>query len=258
MRAMIFSDYHTHTVFSHGTGTCEQNVLAAIERGLSRVTISEHGPAHIFYGVRGERLRTLRREVDSLACRYANDIEVLFGLECNLTDYGECDAPEDASAICDVLLLAYHKGVRHKSPFMRRLSAEAFKLSKNDPVETANALLEAAEKHRITAFSHPGLYVKSDIATLAKGAAELSVLLEINSARVTMSAEELKQAEALGANFLIGSDAHKPKNVGNFTLGLNAAREAGVIDSVLNYVPDMPELIILPGDETVANVETGF
>ena len=130
---------------------------------------------------------------------------------------------------------------------MRRLSAEAFKLSKNDPVETANALLEAAEKYRITAFSHPGLYVKSDIATLAKGAAELSVLLEINSARVTMSTEELKQAEALGANFLIGSDAHKPKNVGNFTLGLNAAFEAGVIDSVLNYVPDMPQPIFLPG-----------
>lgn len=243
---MIFSDYHTHTVYSHGAGTCEQNVLAAIERGLSRIAISEHGPAHLFFGVRNERLRSLRREVDALACRYANDIEVLFGLECNLTGYGACDAPADAPAICDVLLLAFHKGVRLKGPFMRRLGAEAFGLKKNDPVETANALLEAAEKYRVTALAHPGLYVKSDIHTLAKGAAELGVLLEINSSRITMSREELKKAGELGASFLINSDAHKPGDVGNFALGLNAAREAGVIDSVLNYVPDMPELILLP------------
>ena len=244
---MIFSDYHTHTVYSHGTGSCEQNVLAAIERGLSRIAISEHGPAHLFYGVRNERLRALRREVDSLACRYANDIEVLLGLECNLTDFGECDAPDDAPAMCDVLLLAFHKGVLLKSPFMRRLGGEAFGLTKNDPIKTAQALLDAAEKYRITAFSHPGLYVKSDIATLAKGAAELGVLLEINGARVTMSKEELQLANELGANFLIGSDAHKPKNVGNFTLALDAAREAGVIDGVLNYVPDLPAPIFLPG-----------
>lgn len=251
---MVFSDYHTHTIYSHGKGTCEENVLAAIERGLSRIAIAEHGPAHIFYGVKGERLRALRREVDTLACRYANDIEVLLGLECNLTDYGLCDAPEDAPAICDVMLLAYHKGVRHKSSFMRRLGSEALGLSKNDPVETANALLEAAQTYRITAFSHPGLYVKSDIPTLAKGAGELGVLLEINAARVTMSKEELRCASACGASFLLGSDAHKPQNVGNFTLGLAAAREAGVIDSVLNYVPDIPELIILPGMDVSVGV----
>lgn len=255
---MVFSDYHTHTVYSHGAGSCEQNVLAAIERGLSRVAISEHGPAHLFYGVRNERLRKLRREVDELACRYANDIEVLFGLECNLTDYGACDAPGDAPAICDVLLLAFHRGVRLKSPFMRRLGAEALGLHKNDPVETANALLRAAEKYRITALSHPGLYVKCDIPTLAKGAAELGILLEINASRVTMSREELIKAEELGASFLINSDAHKPKDVGDFASALNAAREAGVIDSVLNYVPDMPELILLPDTAVVSAPGAGF
>jgi len=232
---MIETDYHTHTLYSHGKGTPEQNVLAAIERGLKRIAISEHGPAHAFYGVRGERLKALRRDVDRLACVYANDIEVLFGLECNLTGFGQCDAPEDAAAMCDVLLLAYHRGVFKKGPFMRRLFLEAAGLKQNAPRETALALLDAAEKHRVTIFSHPSLYVRSDIKTLAQGAAQLGVLLEINAARVTMTDDELRLAASLGASFVINSDAHKPQDVGNFTLALEAAKRAGVLGHVMNY-----------------------
>ena len=87
------ADYHTHTNYSHGKGTPEENVLAAIEKGLRRIAISEHAGAHLFYGVRGTRLARLRREVDALARRYANEIEVLMGLECNLMAAGKCDAP---------------------------------------------------------------------------------------------------------------------------------------------------------------------
>ena len=64
---MLFADYHTHTCFSHGTGTPEENVQAALQRGLCAIAISEHGPAHMFYGVRKEKLLALRREVDRLA-----------------------------------------------------------------------------------------------------------------------------------------------------------------------------------------------
>ena len=90
---IITADYHTHTNYSHGKGTPEENVLAAIEKGLRRIAISEHAGAHLFYGVRGTRLARLRREVDALARRYANEIEVLMGLECNLMAAGKCDAP---------------------------------------------------------------------------------------------------------------------------------------------------------------------
>ena len=51
---IITADYHTHTNYSHGKGTPEENVLAAIEKGLRRIAISEHAGAHLFYGVRGK------------------------------------------------------------------------------------------------------------------------------------------------------------------------------------------------------------
>ncbi|MEA4971157.1 MAG: PHP domain-containing protein [Candidatus Pelethousia sp.] len=233
---MVFADYHTHTVFSHGTGTPEQNVQAAIQRGLCAVAISEHGPGHLFYGVRGAKLLALRREVDRLAAKYAGQIEVLMGIECNLTGFGRCDLPADPRLPpFDVILLAYHKGVCPRDGLGLACSREAMVGGKANPVRTAEALLAAAEKYAISMFSHPGLYVAADIPTLARGAGELGVLLELNSARVTMTAEQIRQAAAAGASFVIGSDAHSPARVGDFELGLNAAREAGVLGQVANW-----------------------
>ena len=233
---MVFADYHTHTFFSHGTGTPEENVKAAIERGLDAVAISEHGPGHLFYGVRGQRLLALRREVDRLAEKYAGQIRVLMGMECNLTGFGACDLPQGKDIPpFDVTLLAYHKGVFPRDGFCFSRTLEALRLGKSAPVPTAEALLAAAERYHITMFSHPGLYVAADIPTLARGARELGVLLELNAARVTLSQEEIQQAAALGASFVIGSDAHSPHRVGDFQLGIEAARAAGVLGSVTNW-----------------------
>ena len=232
---IITADYHTHTNFSHGKGTPEENVLAAISKGLKRIAISEHAPAHLLYGVRGEKLLRLRREVDSLARRYANDIEVLMGLECNLISDGMCDVPENADlAPFDVLLLGYHKGVWPKDGAVRGAFFESMHLGHGDPVQVANALLNTAEKYKIHVLSHPCEYVQADIPTLAKGAAQLGVLLEINASHVSMSVPQLKEAAKYGARFVIGSDAHIPGRVGDFAAAIRAAQEAEVEDLVVN------------------------
>ena len=231
---MIIADYHTHTRYSHGKGTPEQNVQAAIACGLRRVAISEHGPAHMFFGVRGEKLRALRREVDDLARRYAGDIEVLMGMECNLTAFGRCDAPKDRSMF-DVLLLGFHKGIMPLDRCVARCSMEALGLARPNPVQTAKALLAAGETYHIDIFAHPSLYTAADIGTLATGARELGIALEINGARVTMRDDQLRTTKEKGAKLIIGSDAHTPQRVGDFSLALAAAERAGVLDCVENW-----------------------
>ena len=148
---IITADYHTHTNYSHGKGTPEENVLAAIEKGLRRIAISEHAGAHLFYGVRGNRLARLRREVDALARRYANEIEVLMGLECNLMAAGKCDAPLPGCADIpcgadlapfDVLLLGYHKGVWPEDAATRGAFRESFGLGHANPVKVPKRCLK--------------------------------------------------------------------------------------------------------------------
>lgn len=239
---IVTADYHTHTNYSHGKGTPEENVLAAVEKGLRRIAISEHSGAHLFYGVRGGRLLQLRREVDALARRYANEIEVLMGLECNLIAVGKCDAPLPGAAIpegadlapFDVLLLGYHKGVWPEDKATRGAFRESFGLGKADPVRVAEALLETADRYRIGMLSHPCEYVQADIPTLARGAAELGILLEINASHVSMTSSQLHEAASYGAKFVIGSDAHTPARVGDFARAIAAAEGAGVENLVVN------------------------
>lgn len=231
---MISRDYHTHTFYSHGKGTPEENVLAAVSLGMDAVAISEHGPGHMFFGVRDEKLKKLRDEVDRLACRYAYQIQVLMGIECNLTGFGKCDMPQDMINMFDVRLLAFHKGAPAADGFGFRRNMESLHLWPAEPEKTALALLEAGEKYKIDIFAHPGLYVKSHIPTLAEGAKELGIKLEINGARTTMTAVQMQQAARAGAQLIIGSDAHSPDRVGDDSLAYAAAKEAGVLSSVVN------------------------
>ena len=57
----VFADYHTHTVYSHGKNTVEENVVAAINANLKKIAISEHASSHLLYGVRGTRLFAIKK-----------------------------------------------------------------------------------------------------------------------------------------------------------------------------------------------------
>ncbi|MDO4568627.1 MAG: PHP domain-containing protein [Clostridia bacterium] len=230
---MLLSDLHTHTTFSHGKGSPQDNVLAALRLGLKQVAICEHASAHAFYGVRGARLAQLKAEVDALKLKYAGQIDVLFGLECNLTGFGKSDVPADPE-FCDVLALGFHKGSVAANWSGVRLALQVMGIGRN-PTYNADAIAACARKTRLTFISHPSLYIPMDIAVLAEMSAELGVHLEINGSRVTLTERELRLAKSMGATFIINSDAHSPQRVGDVERAVRAAREADVLDRVVNY-----------------------
>lgn len=229
----VFADYHTHTFYSHGKGSPRDNVLAALERGLEAVAVSEHGPGHLTFGVRGKKLNALCAELDSLRREFAGRIEVLKGLELNVTGFGKTDCPADRGAF-DVVILGYHKGVPPVNRTALKVWGESIFRIKNDPHKNAEAILAAAESCRADVISHPNLYLKVDVPYMAKCCRELGILLEVNSSRVTLSAEELRLISREGCGLVIGSDAHSPERVGDFRLASEAVTEAGVWESVRN------------------------
>ena len=68
-------DWHTHTVYSHGKGTIEENVIEARRKGLESIAITDHGPGHFGYGFRRKDVPKMRAEIDALNEKY-DDIKI--------------------------------------------------------------------------------------------------------------------------------------------------------------------------------------
>lgn len=227
----ITADYHTHTVFSHGKGTIEENVLAAIQKGLKAIAITDHSPGHMLYGIR--KVTPMLEEIQRVRKAYAGRIEVLVGLEGDLCSLdGTTDLPLEKGRY-DLFILGYHRAARMawrdsiwfsvRNGFLATSGSREYRAQYN-----ALAYARAMERYPVDIIAHPGLYIPLDIGILAKAATEHGVALEINGTRPTMSVEQIHQAKRLGARFIINSDAHRVDRVGCFERALAVADAAGL------------------------------
>ena len=82
----ITFDLHTHTVYSHGKGTVEENAVSAKEKGLYGIGITDHGFSHPAFGMRRKKLDQMR--ADCIAAEEKTGEKILLGIESNLR--GEC------------------------------------------------------------------------------------------------------------------------------------------------------------------------
>ena len=66
----LFADYHTHTVFSHGKGSVEDNVKAAIDARLETVGITDHSIGHVLYGIKKRNLDNYISEIERVKKKF--------------------------------------------------------------------------------------------------------------------------------------------------------------------------------------------
>ncbi|MFQ9739384.1 MAG: PHP domain-containing protein [Christensenellaceae bacterium] len=101
---ILTADYHTHTPYSHGKGTVEENAARAKELGLKQIGITDHGFSHLAFGLKRKKVPDLIAD-----CKRASEklgIDVLVGMESNirgisgLTDLTEEDYDDFDLFIC--------------------------------------------------------------------------------------------------------------------------------------------------------------
>ena len=56
----LTTDYHTHTIFSHGKGTILENAMVAKERGLKSIAITDHGFSHPAFSMKRKKLPIMK------------------------------------------------------------------------------------------------------------------------------------------------------------------------------------------------------
>ena len=108
MTSYIRGDYHTHTIYSHGKGTIEQNVLEAIKHGLKSIAITDHGFGQPFAGITPAKFEKMKLEVKELREKYPN-INILLGVEANIIRKdGTIDLTDEQEKEMDIILAGYH------------------------------------------------------------------------------------------------------------------------------------------------------
>lgn len=232
MSIALTGDYHTHTYNSHGEGTIEQNVVAAIERGLRDIAITDHGFNSFKFYMQRDKASQMRHEVDRLKGIYGSRINILLGIEANIISFdGTIDVPEDMLEYFDILLAGYHPFVWTKAK-REMMSLLLFNISSVSRLldrfrqKMTDMLIAAMERYSLDILTHPGLGMPIDIMRLADAASQSGTLLEINSNHAVLKPESVKKAAETGAKFVINSDAHWVCEVGDMSRGVHIAKKA--------------------------------
>lgn len=226
------ADYHTHTRWSHGKGTIADNLRAGEALGLEALGIAEHGPRLLLWGVPRRRWPVLAQAVRTAS---QGPTRLLFNIEANVISLaGDLDLPPGPSP--DMVLVGLHPQVAPQglaawwtyyglrwlsllSPACRHRLYDAFTL----------ALVRAVERHRVDVVVHPGYRLPVDTAYLARVCARRGTRLEINCRHLEAAAPDiLRAARDSEVEFVFGSDAHRPEEIGRFEKGRDFVRRWGI------------------------------
>lgn len=220
----LTADYHTHTVHSHGKGSVDDNVEAAIKQGLNGVGITDHSIGHPLYGIRRRNIGHYLSCIDRAKEKYAGRIEVRAGVELNLIGLdGSVDLPE---GVFDTVIMGYHKAAMCRDLRTIWTFATPGRSGRADVI--TQGYIRAMQRHRIDIISHPGYGVPVNIPLLAQACADYGVLFEINEKHGDLHPDDIAVAAATGTRFVISSDAHRPEHVGQASAALELAQRAGL------------------------------
>ena len=235
----IIADYHTHTLYSHGEGRIRDNIEAAIEQGLSEVAIADHGPRSQSlrpFGVKkAETLLEIKEKIDEYN-EYYDEIDILAAVEANVVSWrGELDVSRRILKELDKVLVGFHLFIRPvdlkslREIVINNLIMNRLKFMSNQIRKINTELMvQVLDNYEVDIITHPGYQVNLDTKLLAAEAAKRDVALEINAKHGFLTEEFVKIAAKEGVKFSLGSDAHRPSEVGEVGPALDLVKRLGI------------------------------
>ena len=218
----LVGDLHMHTTESDGKANLREMAVAAKQRGLSYIAITDHSPrVSMARGLNAERLRKQWREIDQLN-REFDDFLVLKGIECDILEKGGMDLPDDVLAEADWVVASVHYG--------QQQSRE----------QITDRILGALENPHVAIVAHPtGRLIGRrepyavDLEQVFATAARRGKMLEINANPARLDLDDIACAAAKrhGVPIVISSDAHSTDGLDVLRYGVMQARRGGLTAS---------------------------
>lgn len=241
----IVADFHSHTRYSHGTGTVEDNAVAAMSLGLRALAITDHGERHPLIGVAPSRFGEMRRDVTAVAKEYR--FNILLGIEANIVGInGEIDLSEEDASALDIVLAGFHLTALpytfrdFRSLTVNGLTRCLFRNTAKQRAANTDAFVKAVTRNGIDVLTHPGFRLDVELGPIGEACAATGTFVELSSRHQTPDVKGIETLAATGAKLIVNSDAHKPSRIGKCEYALDAVERIGLDDSVVVNISDKP------------------
>lgn len=222
----IIADYHTHTTYSHGKGSIEDNVKKAINKGLKTIAITDHGSKHFIFGVSEKNLLKQKEEINTILQKYP-DFQLLFGVESNITGIdGGYDITTGFENNFDIILCGFHKPVwadkftDYFDIFYNSYSKLIYNPTKEQIAKNTKAYVNLIKSKPIDIISHINYHLKVNIKEVAKAASDYGVAIEVSSRHSDCTEEDYEALFSSNVMLTLNSDAHKPEDIGKIDKAL--------------------------------------
>ena len=223
-------DVHTHTIASgHAYSTLHEMTVAARERGLQVLGITEHGPSipgtcSLLYF---KNMHVIPRQMEGL--------RLLLGCEMNILDtHGTLDMDENYIDMLDLRIAGIHSicwrgGTRDQN---------------------TDGMIAAIRHPKMHIISHPADgTAELDFEALVLAAKEAHTLLEVNNHSLAPirhftkardnNLELLRQCKKHDVPVILGSDAHITYQIAQYDRVLALVEEVDFpVEQILNYWPE--------------------
>jgi histidinol phosphatase-like PHP family hydrolase len=227
LRARIRGDLQTHTRGSDGTASIRDMALAALERKLEYVAITDHSKGlAIANGMNESQLTRQGEEIRYLNADFERKgFRILRAVEMNLSPTGEGDLDPQFLAGLDLVIGAFHSRLRVTEDQTDRYLAA---------LSNPSIHVLAHPRGRIFNF-RSGL--NADWRRVFEFARAHDRAIEIDGYpdRQDLDIELLNLARDTGVLISFGSDAHAPAQLAFLDFSIASARRAGIPESrILN------------------------
>lgn len=222
---ILTGDYHTHTPYSHGKNTVEENAAQAKALGLKQIGISDHGFSHVAFGLRRRQVAAYKAECRAASEKYG--VDVLVGIESNIRgEDGKADLTEKDFENFDLYLCGKHVFIWYDkfSDFCGYGCGNLIENKFGKPSEklierNTKAYINAIKNNPLDAITHLNYQCPAKAVEVAKCAADHGTYIELNSKKKHLTDEELCEIVAkTAARFIIDSDAHSKDRIGDMKL----------------------------------------
>lgn len=239
---MFTGDYHTHTTFSDGRSSVMENALAAKEKGLKEIAVTDHGFRILTMGFK----KYLRAREECRAAEEATGVKVIAGVEADIVSpQGDVDIREDHIDPIDYIIVGFHKFAfpKNVSTFFKMYFITYFNglipIGKKARARNTRAVIAAIERYPIKAVAHLNHSLKVNVGEVAAACAKKNVLVELNVKHLRSLKGHWQELIDSGASFVVNSDAHRAADVGELQAAFDEAVRQGISpERIVNYIPD--------------------